>query len=207
MENKICKNCCIEKNINEFKNTGKLCRICFNEYMKNRRAGKYIKETIPKKEKEYDNYHINYYINNKDKIIEQVKQWRINNKDKYRNNQRKHQRNLNLKNERSGYIYLITNPAWTEYVKLGRSYDVKKRLISYQTFSPLKDFHISYETYTNNITLIENTFREKFGYDNGEWYKVNILEAINIIETLINNLKKTKLPLIASHFCARTVST
>ena len=39
MENKICKNCNIEKEINEFPKTGKLCRICFNEYMRLKRNG------------------------------------------------------------------------------------------------------------------------------------------------------------------------
>jgi len=47
MENKICKNCNIEKNINEFpKMGGKLCKICFNEYMRLNRGSD--KETYNK---------------------------------------------------------------------------------------------------------------------------------------------------------------
>lgn len=187
MENKICKNCNIEKNIIEFKNTGRLCRICFNEYMKERRSKDFQlnkKDKLNKKEyyeKNKDSYK-KYYEKNKDIIKEHSKKWAIDNKDKYKNSQRKHSRKI--KNIKSGYIYLITNPAWSEYVKLGYSNNTKIRLNTYQTCSPLKDFIICYQTYTNNVTLIENTFREKFGYDYGEWYKVNICEAINIIETL-----------------------
>jgi len=55
MDNKICKNCNIEKNVNKFpKMGGKLCKICFNEYMKLRRPKK-EKPIFDKKEyqKEY----------------------------------------------------------------------------------------------------------------------------------------------------------
>ena len=41
MENKLCKNCNIQKSLNEFpKMGGKLCSLCFNEYMRLRRPKK-----------------------------------------------------------------------------------------------------------------------------------------------------------------------
>ena len=77
MENKICKNCCIEKDSNGF--IGKLCRLCFNEYMRLRRPKKgKVTKSIKEYQKDYHNkydksdktknYKKGYYIKNKDKI-------------------------------------------------------------------------------------------------------------------------------------------
>lgn len=94
---------------------------------------------------------------------------------------------------KKGYIYIITNPAWSEYVKIGRSYDTKNRLKSYQTSSPLRDYEIYYEVYTENLTHIENIFSEKFGKLNGEWYKIDKDEAKSIIEkNVIHNVNKNQ---------------
>lgn len=46
MKSKLCKNCNIEKTINEFPKTGRLCNICFNEYMRLRRSKKKEKKEI-----------------------------------------------------------------------------------------------------------------------------------------------------------------
>ena len=59
---------------------------------------------------------------------------------------------------KKGYIYIITNKAWPEYVKIGRTHNTKNRLKSYQTSSPFRDYEIYYEVYTENICLIENIF-------------------------------------------------
>jgi len=107
MENKICKNCNIEKNINEFKNTGKLCRICFNEYMRLRRPKKIKSEkkickncNIEKNINEFENtgklcyicnkeyhkvYDKNYYSKHKTGKQEYHKSYREKNKTRIKN--------------------------------------------------------------------------------------------------------------------------
>ena len=46
-----------------------------------------------------------------------------------------------------GYVYVITNKAWPEWVKIGRAIDANDRLRSYQTNSPLRDYWIVYSQY------------------------------------------------------------
>lgn len=41
---------------------------------------------------------------------------------------------------KAGHCYLISNKAFPLHYKLGASYDVHKRLASYQTYSPYRDF-------------------------------------------------------------------
>ncbi len=43
---------------------------------------------------------------------------------------------------RAGHIYLISNPAFPLHYKIGVSFDVHKRLASYQTYSPYRDFKL-----------------------------------------------------------------
>lgn len=100
MENKVCKNCCIEKNINEFKNTGKLCRICFNEYMRLRRPKKVKVEKvvipkIHKPKKDIKLYQKEYRENNKYKQKEYNKKYQLENKE-YISNYRKEYMKENL---------------------------------------------------------------------------------------------------------------
>ena len=79
------------------------------------------------------------------------------------------------------YIYVIINKAWPEYVKIGRTYNVQKRLKGYQTQCPLKDYEIYYYTETNNIVELENIFIKLYGKDYGEWYKIDKDYAVSLI--------------------------
>ena len=50
-----------------------------------------------------------------------------------------------------GYVYVITNKAWPEWVKIGRAIDANDRLRSYQTNSPLRDYWIVYSEYFDDV--------------------------------------------------------
>ena len=41
-----------------------------------------------------------------------------------------------------GFVYLITNKAWPEWVKVGRTANPRVRLRNYQTSSPLRDYEV-----------------------------------------------------------------
>jgi hypothetical protein len=174
---KICKNCKIEK---EIKN-GLLCNKC-----------------IYNKRKEYSK---NYYKINKDSIIEKRNIYIEDNKDKIQQirdkyycseHGKKYYFNYNrtkrkyLKKE--GYIYIIINPAWSEYIKLGRSENSDIRLYNYQTYSPLRDYEIYYNKYVTDLIIIERYFNDNIekSYNKNEWFKIDKDEAILIIESLIN---------------------
>ena len=42
--------------------------------------------------------------------------------------------------EKRGFVYIITNPAYPGYVKIGKALDVLSRLNSYHTYSPKRDY-------------------------------------------------------------------
>jgi hypothetical protein len=144
MENKICKKCNIEKTLNEFPKTGRLCKICFNEYMRLRRPKKdKIKEYKDKKickkcniekdiidftigEKYKDGHRnickkcdsgtiLNNYYKNIDEKKEQMNLYYKNNKDKY-----KKYKNIN-KSKIKDYI--------NEYDKKRKVIDPKYKLV------------------------------------------------------------------------------
>jgi hypothetical protein len=99
MKNKVCKNCNIEKDINEFPKTGKLCLICYRQYINSRYTKKVkIKPTNKicnkcniekdiinfygrnKVCKECESLHKKiYYDNNKDRINENNKIYYLEN--------------------------------------------------------------------------------------------------------------------------------
>jgi len=85
------------------------------------------------------------------------------------------------------YIYLIINPAWPDYVKLGRSKDLDNRLIGYQVGSPFRDYSIYYSKYINDVEVVEDYFTQNLNPTcvKNEWFKIDKDEAVKIIESLI----------------------
>jgi hypothetical protein len=71
----------------------------------------------------------------------------------------------------AGYVYLITNPAWTDFVKIGSSIDVMDRLNSYQTSSPLRDYKLEDYYFVWDRRKEETDLHNKFDYRNNEWCK------------------------------------
>jgi len=49
--------------------------------------------------------------------------------------------NVGLKLE-EGYVYIIQNPAWPDWKKIGMTDDLDKRLKQYQTSAPMRDYEI-----------------------------------------------------------------
>ena len=89
-----------------------------------------------------------------------------------------------------GYLYVITNPSWNNWVKIGRALNVTKRLACYNVGSPLRDYEISYCTQINNPILIERYFFEKYGTENNEWFNISIDKAIYEIKKFKNEYER-----------------
>jgi len=88
------------------------------------------------------------------------------------------------------YIYIITNPSYPGWIKIGRSINPEKRLNSYQTNSPFRDYKMPYKVSTKYATKIEiyiSTILKNNGY---EWYKCDVKKGIKIIKEIIELLKK-----------------
>ena len=77
----------------------------------------------------------------------------------------------------SGWIYVITNPIWGSWVKIGVTRNLKKRLSSYNTSSPHKDFFIEWFKFHENARELETFIHndDVLGRHRGlskEWYNL-----------------------------------
>ena len=101
----------------------------------------------------------------------------------------------NYKHTKSGYVYVISNPAWKGWVKIGMAIDAEDRLKSYQTSSPYRDYQLLHSVYVTDRRAIEKKAHRKIGKiaeeKQNEWFKVDAIEAIDCITAI---LKKQNSP-------------
>jgi hypothetical protein len=96
----------------------------------------------------------------------------------------------NLSSTKEGYVYVISNPAWPGWVKVGMAIDANDRCSSYQTSSPLRDYTLhcaissedrrkdEYKAHKRLDTVASNR--------RGEWFKVSVEDATNCITGIHN---------------------
>jgi hypothetical protein len=87
-----------------------------------------------------------------------------------------------------GHVYIISNPCWDGWFKVGMAVDPEDRCNSYQTSSPFRDYKLCYNKYFKDRRSAEQTAHKKLKKSSlkykGEWFKVSIKEAIKTIEKL-----------------------
>ena len=87
-----------------------------------------------------------------------------------------------------GYVYIITNKAWPEWVKIGRAIDENDMLRSYQTNSPLSDYWVVYSQYFNDVSAAERKAHLIAARitgkpcDNGEWFRLTEQQAREVLK-------------------------
>lgn len=94
----------------------------------------------------------------------------------------------NLPSTKEGYIYVISNPAWPEWVKVGMAIDARDRCSSYQTSSPFRDYEIQYSVYCTDRRKLEGKAHKSIeviaSERNNEWFKIPVEDAVDCIVTL-----------------------
>ena len=87
-----------------------------------------------------------------------------------------------------GEVYIITNPAWKGWIKIGMAVESKDRLKTYQTSSPLRDYKLNYaKAFANRRdaeTQAHALCSEQAEKIENEWFKMPIKTAIKIIENI-----------------------
>tara|TARA_R110001632_G_scaffold199797_1_gene322336 strand:+ start:175 stop:558 length:384 start_codon:yes stop_codon:yes gene_type:complete len=87
-----------------------------------------------------------------------------------------------------GYVYVITNPAWEGWVKIGMAIDAEDRCNAYQTSSPFRDYTIEAYIAVKDRRKSEAEAHKKAKkiarQTIGEWFNIPIEEAKHIIEEL-----------------------
>ena len=88
---------------------------------------------------------------------------------------------------KTGDVYIITNPAWPDWVKIGRGVDAKDRFKDYMTYSPFRDYKLEYFVHTEDRTEAEHKAHleaEKLGERRNEWFKITVKQAKEILNGL-----------------------
>jgi hypothetical protein len=91
----------------------------------------------------------------------------------------------NYERSREGQVYIITNSAWPEWVKIGMAIDAEDRLNGYQTSSPFRNYRLMYSVSTNDRRKAEaaaHKAAEKIADRKGEWFKMSVGQAKECIQ-------------------------
>lgn len=85
-----------------------------------------------------------------------------------------------------GDVYIITNKAWPEWVKIGKAVDATDRLKSYQTSDPFRAYELYHSVTKENRHTAEveaHKALEVLSKDRkNEWFKVDLETAVSCIE-------------------------
>tara|TARA_R110002072_G_scaffold97627_3_gene214661 strand:+ start:747 stop:1274 length:528 start_codon:yes stop_codon:yes gene_type:complete len=96
----------------------------------------------------------------------------------------------NYKTNPQGQVYIISNPAWEGWVKVGMAVDAQDRLKNYQTSSPLRDFQLLHVVNTPDRRKLEadvhNRLSDVFDQKN-EWFKCSPDIAKRFIDSAIGD--------------------
>lgn len=93
--------------------------------------------------------------------------------------------------------YVITNPAWPEYVKIGftSKSEMKTRLSTYQTGSPFRDYEVYHEVLFDDAKKAEKEVHKRLKQMNAtrsgntEWFKMPKKLAANMIDSVLDDLE------------------
>ena len=100
----------------------------------------------------------------------------------------------NYENNKEGEVYVITNPAFPDWVKIGMAVDSVDRLKGYQTSSPHRDYKLEYSRPFSDRRKAEaeaHTISQQSHTKSGEWFKMSVQDAINVIEGVETNDAQT----------------
>jgi hypothetical protein len=86
-----------------------------------------------------------------------------------------------------GYVYVITNAAYPEWVSVGHSRSPTRRLTSYNRGSPFRDFVIEHKELFDDRFVAEKDVHRTLDalFDRKrEWFKCSAQTAINVIKNV-----------------------
>lgn len=97
----------------------------------------------------------------------------------------------------SQICYVITNPAWPEWVKIGftSKSEMKSRLSTYQTGSPFRDYEVFHEVHFEDAKSAEKEVHKRLKQMNvirssgTEWFKMPKKIAANMVDSVLDDLE------------------
>ena len=89
---------------------------------------------------------------------------------------------------KEGQVYIITNPNFRDWVKVGMAVDAEDRLNGYQTSSPFRDYEL-YKSWSvadrRSAESEAHSYLEKTFDRRGEWFKCTPEEAEAVVSGLM----------------------
>ena len=86
------------------------------------------------------------------------------------------------KRQKDGYIYVISNINFPNYYKIGVTEDIKSRLRTYQTSSPLRNYKIEYYIHHSDCYNAEKDIHEQIKHfarsQKNEWFEIGSLQMV-----------------------------
>ncbi len=88
-----------------------------------------------------------------------------------------------------GCVYVIENPSWPEWVKVGKAIDAKDRLKSYQTGDPYRSYTLSHFIQVEDRHTTELQVHQKLELisddRHNEWFKIPVQGAVTVLNSII----------------------
>lgn len=93
----------------------------------------------------------------------------------------------------AGYVYCVYSPTFPEFIKVGKTVNLQKRLVQYNTSNPYSDFiFLSVSEFCLNSSEIETAIINVLGKNNSlvgrEWFE-NTPENIDTVVAIIEAVK------------------
>ena len=95
--------------------------------------------------------------------------------------------------KQGGYLYIISNPDFPDYCKIGITENISDRLSVYQTSSPHRNYKVEYYIFHPKYKIAEKKIKEMMKYfstdtiQKGEWFKISLpIAKVRLDETLLD---------------------
>ena len=100
----------------------------------------------------------------------------------------------NYKDSPQGQVYIVTNPAWGGWVKVGMAVDANDRLKNYQTSSPYRDYELVYAIDTPDRRYTERMMHSILNgimtvEKQNEWFKIEAEWVIKHLEEIVEHVQ------------------
>lgn len=87
------------------------------------------------------------------------------------------------------YLYVLKNPAWSEWLKIGvcrtnGAYALRDRVLNYQTAAPFRDYEIVYTLQVSLACKFEKLLLKQFKEVRNEWVRISLDLLVQEIERL-----------------------
>jgi len=89
-----------------------------------------------------------------------------------------------------GQVYVVVNPNFPEWVKVGMAIDSEDRLNNYQTSSPFRDYVLNYKWNVSDRRAAESeshTELHKLYERRSEWFKCTPEQAQQVVSGIVGN--------------------